>query len=113
MSPWKKIRYQLEWLICTTLVSGVPLVSRRVCVFVAKLLGTLAFRVDARGRAISLANLEVAFGDRFTPQQRANIARQSYQTFIGTMLSLFWARRMTRENYTQFIEIENAGHLYA
>ena len=33
----------------------------------AHLLGSIAWRVDARGRSVALANLECVFGERYTP----------------------------------------------
>jgi Kdo2-lipid IVA lauroyltransferase/acyltransferase len=69
-------------------------------------LGTLAFRLDRRGRAVALSNLECVFGDRFSAAQRAQIAATSYRNFVGTMVDLFWGQRLTLENVRDWVEVE-------
>jgi lauroyl/myristoyl acyltransferase len=69
-------------------------------------LGALAFRLDGRGRSVALANLECAFGDRFTAAERAGIARRSYQNFARTMLDLFWAARLDAQNWREWMHVE-------
>ena len=63
--------------------------------------------LDGHGRKVALSNLEVAFGDRFTPQERERIARESYQHFARTMLDLLWSPRLTAENFREYVEFEN------
>lgn len=108
---WLKIRHRLEWLGIGLLTSLVPLLPRRAVLVLADFFSGVAFRYDTRGRAVTLANLEAAFGGRYTPEQRWEIARASYRNFARTMLDLFWAKALTRENYRRYIKIENAAVL--
>ena len=108
ISPWKRARHRLEYAVVRLLAWGIPKLSRRAAVRAGKALGALAYRLDARGRAVSLANLEAVFGDKFGPAERERIARASYQTFARTMLDLFWAQRLTPENWTKYLRLENA-----
>lgn len=103
MSRWKEFRYRLEELACLALAAAIPRLSRRACVRLGTILGALAFRLDRRGRRVSLANLECVFGDRFTPAQRTDIARRSYQNFVRTMVDLFWSPRLSRENISRHV----------
>lgn len=112
-NAWKDFRYRLELASVEFLAWLIPKLSRRACVRLADALGSLAFALDRRGRAVSLANLEVAFGNRFDAEEKKRIARSSYQTFIRTMLDLLWAQRLTRENYTKYIHIEHVERLTA
>jgi lauroyl/myristoyl acyltransferase len=105
MSPWKSFRYRLEELGCRTLVRVIPLLSRTAAVRLADALGELAWRLDRQGRNVALANLACALRDE-TPQRRHEIARGSYRNFARTMIDLFWARNLTRENYRSYIRIE-------
>lgn len=98
----------MEWL-----ARWIPRLSRRACVKISEGLGALAFTFDRRGRAVALANLEAAFGAKYDATARRKIARQSYQTFVRTMFDLFWAQRLTRENFAEFIRVENVEHLLA
>jgi lauroyl/myristoyl acyltransferase len=108
---WKKIRHQLEYAGVAALAWFIPRLSRRACVRLARALGSLAFRFDARGRAVALENIALAFGDRFSPAERERIARESYRNFSLTMLSLFWSARLNAGNWTRFIHLENEAQM--
>jgi lauroyl/myristoyl acyltransferase len=61
----------------------------------ARVLGTLVFAFDKRGREVALANLDAAFGDSRTIREKRRIALGSYQTLARTMLELFWSPNLT------------------
>lgn len=106
MSHWKSFRYRLEARACRMLAAGIPKLSRAHCVKLGILLGDLAYFLDARGRAVAEANLECVFGDDYTPVLRRTITRASYRNFARTMLDLFWARRLTRETWREWLQPE-------
>ena len=106
MSLWKSLRHRLEALGCRALAWGLPRLSRRRAVALGNALGEVAWRLDARGRAVALGNLECAYGTRYSPQVRREIARASYRNFLRTMLDLFWAQRLTQENWRDFLHVE-------
>jgi KDO2-lipid IV(A) lauroyltransferase len=62
---------------------------------------------DRHGRKVALSNLEVSFADRLSISQRRKITRESFQHFARTMLDLLWSPRLTRENFSSYIELEN------
>jgi lauroyl/myristoyl acyltransferase len=106
-TTWKRIRHRLEWAGVLMAAKLVPLLSRKGCYRLALALGGLMSVLDRHGRKVALSNLEVAFGDRFSPREREQIARQSFQHFARTMLDLLWSPRLTRENFRDYIEFEN------
>ena len=106
-SPRKRVRYRIEWLFLQAAAKFVPLLPRAVCFYLATLLGASMSILDRPGRRVALSNLEAAFGDRYTSAQRARIVRESYQCFARTMLDLFWSPRLTPENFSRYIDIEN------
>lgn len=106
-AAWKKIRYRLEWLALKSAAKIVPLLSRKACYRLALFIGAMAATLDRAGRRVALSNLQVAFGDELSPGRRAGIIRESYQHFARTMIDLFWSPRLTRENYSRYIEVEN------
>ena len=63
--------------------------------------------VDRHHYHVALSNLEVAFGERFSAENRRKIARESCQHFARTMVDLLWSRRLTQENFSQYIDLEN------
>jgi KDO2-lipid IV(A) lauroyltransferase len=108
---WKKLRYQLEWVGLLAVAKLVPLLSRKACFRLALALGALMSILDRQGRKVALANLEAAFGDQMSIWQRRKIVRKSFQHFARTMLDLLWSPRLTRENFSCYIELENFDEL--
>jgi KDO2-lipid IV(A) lauroyltransferase len=106
-SRWKRIRYRLEWLGLLLATKLVPLCSRRVCHHLACATGALLSLVDRHRYDVALSNLEVAFGNSFSFQERRAIVRESFQHFARTMVDLLWSPRLTLENFSQYIEWEN------
>jgi lauroyl/myristoyl acyltransferase len=106
-SLWKKIRHRLEFAGLLLATKLVPLLPREACYRLALALGEVISILDRHGREVAISNLEVAFGDRFTPRERERIARESFQHFARTMLDLLWSPRLTRDNFPDYIEFEN------
>src|SRR5205823_5501155 len=80
----------------------VPLLPRPVVVGLAKISGALASLLDRYGRRIALANLDCAFGQKYSASEKRRIVRESYQHFAQTMLDLMWSPRLTRENFSRY-----------
>jgi KDO2-lipid IV(A) lauroyltransferase len=106
-SRWKRVRYRLEWLGLVLATKLIPLGSRRACYHIAQAAGVLLSFVDRQRYQVALTNLKVAFGDQFSPNERRKIARESFQHFGRTMVDLLWSPRLTQENFSQYIELEN------
>src|SRR5438876_4960931 len=106
-SQWKRVRYRLEWVGLCLATRLIPLLSRKACFRLAHFLGWLMSVFDRHGRKVALNNLEVAFGDRLSIDQRRRITRESFQHFARTTLDLLWSPRLTRENFSSYIELEN------
>jgi len=56
---------------------------------------------------VARSNLEAAFGDRFSPDERRKIVRESFQYFARTMVDLLWSPRLTLQNFSRYIEWQN------
>jgi KDO2-lipid IV(A) lauroyltransferase len=110
---WKKIRYRLEWLGAKALMSLIPRLSRRGCARLARVVGRAAFAIDKHGRRVTLANIEAALGDQYSPAEQLRIGRGSYQSFARTMLDLFWAPRLTRPGGEKYVELVGGEYLDA
>jgi Kdo2-lipid IVA lauroyltransferase/acyltransferase len=104
---WKRIRYRLEWLGLVVATKLIPLCSRKACCHIAHAAGALLSIVDRQRYHVAFSNLEVAFGDRFSPEDRKRIVRESFQHFARTMVDLLWSPRLTRQNFSRYIELEN------
>jgi Kdo2-lipid IVA lauroyltransferase/acyltransferase len=106
-SRWKRTRYRLEWLGLRLAVKLVPLLPRKACFHLAHFLGALMSIFDRHRHQVALNNLEVAFGNQLPIQQGRKIARESFEHFARTMLDLLWSPRLTRENFSRYIELQN------
>src|SRR5438132_883331 len=102
---WKKLRYRLEHIGLLIAANLVPFLPRPVLVALAKIFGAVAAIVDRYGRRIALANLDCAFGEKYSALEKRRILRQSYQHFAQTMLDLMWSPRLTRENFSRYIDL--------
>lgn len=103
---WKQIRYRLEYAALRAGAFLVVLLPRGAVVILARFGGWLAFACDRPGRSVALANLQAAFPHRFGDAERRRIARQSYQHFAQTMLDLMWSPRLSRENFSRYVEVD-------
>lgn len=106
-SLWKQIRYRLEWLGLRVAALLVPMLSRKTAFHLARMIGSLMSLLDRQGRQVALSNLEAAFGEELSILARRRIARESFQHFARTAVDLLWSPRLTRENFSSFIEVEN------
>ena len=105
MSLWKKFRRRLESSGMRLLAWFIPKLSRRRCVRLANALGELACRLDRRGRAVALANVECALGDTLSAEQRRDVVRASYRNFTRTMVDLFWAPALAKPENRHFLRL--------
>jgi KDO2-lipid IV(A) lauroyltransferase len=101
----KKIRYFFETALVRLLAWWIPHLTRKSCVHLANGLGTVAFKLDRRGRAVALDNLRCAFGASLTDEQRRAIMHQSYRNFARTMVDLFWSPALARPENRHFLRV--------
>ena len=104
---WKRLRYRLEWIGLVLASKLVPLLSRKACFYLAGFLGSFMAIFDRHGRKVALSNLQAAFGDQYSPRQQCRIVRESFHYFARTMVDLCWSPRLTRQNFSRYIELEN------
>jgi lauroyl/myristoyl acyltransferase len=110
---WKRIRYRLEWVGVKALGWLIPRLSRRGCAMLARGVGAAAFALDTHGRKVTLANIEAALGDEYSPKEQVRIGRASYQSFARTMLDLFWAPRLARVGGEKYVDVVGLEHFDA
>lgn len=84
----------------------VPLLPRRAVILLAHVAGTAGYFLCPRLRAITLANLEAAFGERLSVRQRRRIARRSFTHFGQVALDLFWFARWPHRRLTRWVRVD-------
>jgi len=106
-SQWKRVRYRLEWLGLRLAMKLVPLLPRKACFRLAYFLGALMSIFDRDRYKVALNNLEVAFGSQLSNRERRTITRESFQHFARTMVDLLWSPRLTPDNFSRYVELQN------
>ncbi|MCB1092583.1 MAG: lysophospholipid acyltransferase family protein [Verrucomicrobiae bacterium] len=102
----KSLRYRLEWAVVATMAALIPLLPRRAAHALGQGLGAIAYLADSRGRGTAIENLRCVYGDTLDERQRRRIAREAFQSFARTVIDQFWSRRLNRENYLDYCELE-------
>jgi Kdo2-lipid IVA lauroyltransferase/acyltransferase len=104
--PW--LDY-LVYLAVRMLISFAQMLTIRQSYALAGFLGWFIYRLDARHRRVGYENLELAFGDRFTPTERDRIVREVYRHFCSMLMEILHTpRRIHLANYRDYIEL--VGH---
>ena len=99
------VRQRLEYFGLSALVWLVGRLPYAALRRIAVVLGAVVYYLDTRGRAVALANLDAAFGEKFSSARKKQIARASYQSFARSMLELFWSPNLTREFAEKILHI--------
>ncbi len=110
ISPWKKIRYRIEWLAVLFISRVIPLLPRRSVLLLARLLGPIGYFFDSHGRTTTLQNLNSVYGPNKSPAEIKRIARGCYCSFARTFCDQFWTTRLNRDNFQDFCRYEFADH---
>ncbi len=105
-STAKKIRYWFEWAGLKSASMAIPVLPRRATLALANGLGRLGRAVDKRGRETAEANLRAAFGDAATPERVRRWTAACYRSWARSFVDLFWAKRLTADNYRRYMDFE-------
>jgi lauroyl/myristoyl acyltransferase len=87
------IRARLETGMTRLGFRVVPPLPRRMVVAMASLFAAIGWWFSPKLRRIGLANLDLAFGDRYTRAEKTAILRRSFRSFALVTLDAFWFSR--------------------
>ena len=90
------------------LVALPALLPLKLSVRLGGLLGNLAFDIFKIRRRVTLENLELAFGSRFSERERIGIGRRSYINFAKSMVEFASIGRLKKETINSIVTIH--GH---
>lgn len=71
-------------------------------------LGWVIWLGSGRRRHIALRNLEIAFGDKYSPRERRCIARHSVQHFTMTALDVFLLPKYSGDKWSKRVTIDDS-----
>lgn len=90
----RRLRRPLEWLGIYLALLVFTRVSHRMLLGICDVVSAIGYRLDRRGRELSLANLRVVFAGRELPPRREElIIRRSYRNMMRTIGHIFWTSR--------------------
>ena len=94
----KKIRYFVETRAVKLLAWLMRTLPRHAGLAFTRVVGTLAYAADARGRCTALENLRVAL-PALSWAQRHRVVLLTYQNFARTFGDLFWCSTIQRDDW--------------
>ena len=74
----------------------LSLVPLRPALALARLVGSLIYRLDARHRAIARENLDHAYGDALSPEEKDRIIRGCYRSLTQNVVEMLHGIKMVR-----------------
>jgi KDO2-lipid IV(A) lauroyltransferase len=104
----KRIRRIPEALLVLFARAFIPLLSRRAVLRLARFLGSGGYYLSCSLRRISMANLDLVFGDSKTAAEKQEISRLSFINFSLVLLDLFWFNGRTRERLDQYLKVDES-----
>ena len=112
MKTWRQIRKVGEAiLVCIGMVL-IPFLPRGVIVRLSHLLGDIGFATCGKLKRIGLANIDVAFGNSLSSQQKADIVRGSFRTFTLVVLDLFWFSIFSSKRIPAYLSFDSSFNNY-
>lgn len=97
LSPGVTFRQRLEFTGLSLAGWIVRRLPYKALAWISGPLGSLAYRLDGKGRRISLQNLDAAFGESMNAKRKNRIAEAGYRSFARTMFDLFWSPNLSAE----------------
>jgi len=88
-----KRRWYRAWPETTALlfaICWIPLLPRAAVVGLARFIGNMGFRFSDKLKRVGLANLDIAFGDEMSREEKEMLLRKCYQHFALLVLDIIW-----------------------
>ena len=105
---YRTLRRPIEAAAFRVALAIVPRFPRRVVLFIAWIGGNLGFLFDRRGRQIGLANLDIAFGQTKSPEEKKTILRHSFITFTRTLIDVIWFGTNSKERLNRYVKPDDS-----
>ena len=105
----KKIRYLLEYILFRLALFPVQILSLSGINRLGRVLGSMLYHSSPKRRKIARINLDIAFGDSKTSEEKNRIIKQSMIHMITIPLQCLWATRNTEQRVYQLFPSEPEG----
>ncbi len=105
----KKIRYFLEYILFRLILFPIQMLPLKGVCFLGRVLGNALYYASPSRRKIARINLDIAFGDTKTPEEKKRITRQSMIHMMMTALQCLWITHNTEQRVYQLFPIDPEG----
>ena len=102
----KKIRYLLEYLLFRCLLFAIQNLTEKTIFRQGKFLGAVIYHCSPKRRKIARINLDIAFGDSKSPEEKKRITKQSIIYMVIHAMQCLWVTRNTEERVHRLFPIE-------
>ena len=89
----------------------VQILPIRMSLFIGKMLGMMAYYLNAKHRKIAYSNLNVAFSKTKSPEEIRRIAKETFANFGQNLIELFRFPLMNTDKFREFVQLEGAEHI--
>ncbi len=104
----KKARKNLEALLVRLGLVVLPYWPRWLILVCARLAGTLGYWLAPGQRRITMANLDIAFGDKKTPAEKKRLARHAFRIMALTFIDYFWFSRRSAGRVAKYVTLDKS-----
>jgi KDO2-lipid IV(A) lauroyltransferase len=108
-STFRKIRYAFEYLLFRVLRATLRGFSAKRVFRLGKLLGTLAYQFVGKRSHIAQTNLDIAFGDSKTREEKDRIIKESWIQIAVSTVQCLWLSHQTRERVKELVPTTPEG----
>ncbi len=102
----KKIRYFLEYVFFRIILFAIQNLTEGMIFRLGQFSGTVVYYCSPKRRKIARINLDIAFGDSKTPEEKNRITRQSMIYMVVHALQCLWITRNTEERVHRLFPTE-------
>ncbi|HZN65099.1 MAG TPA: lysophospholipid acyltransferase family protein [Tepidisphaeraceae bacterium] len=102
----KRLRYRLEGAALEAAALFIPVLPRPLVNALGWCVGAGAYFALKEDRQVGLANLDIAFGDTKSPEEKKRIVMSAFRNLASNLLGLFWGRRLGARNVGRYVKTD-------
>ncbi|MDO9543381.1 MAG: hypothetical protein Q7J98_13825 [Kiritimatiellia bacterium] len=104
----KRMRKKLELVLARLGLVTLPFLPRRLILALARMAGVIGFYCVPAQRRLTMTNLEIAFGQSKSADEKKRIALKAFQTMALVFLDYFWFARRTTERVEKYVTLDQS-----
>ena len=107
--PLKNIQYLIEYLLVKWVGLAIQPLSALQVYRLGRWLGSVSYRLASGRKKVALTNLDIAFGNSKSPQEKKRIVRRSFEQMVVSALQCLWVLPAPSTRVVQLLEDAPTG----